>query len=294
MMQDAPSEFVALDLETTGLSPQTERIVEIGAVRFRVDGEELGRFQSLVNPRRPMPYAAQRIHGISDADLVGAPGIETVLPRFLNWLTASCIPVLMAHNARFDASFLTCELDRLGLRDVEHDVHDTLDLARRRLPHLASHRLDYLARALALDPDGPHRALADSLRVKDLWIALKGHEAQPITYRIRASAVPPVVPRGWDQLADAVAAGRRLRIEYEGGSRGTAPREITPQRFLHKGGIVYLLATCHLDFQDKAFRLDRLTRFEIVDARVEPVVGANKPFEGTQRHPEIRSATRRS
>lgn len=275
MIAGYPPEFVALDLETTGLSAQTERIVEIGAVRFTIGGQEIGRFQALVNPRKPMPRSAERIHGISDAHLVGAPGIDVVLPAFLEWLGAPSGLLLMAHNARFDAGFLACELDRLGALGVAHNIFDTLDLARRRLPHLPSHRLDYLARVLSLDPEGPHRALADSVRVKDLWIALKGHEQPPITYRMAPSREPPVVPNGWARLADAVAAGHRLRIEYDGGSRGTAPREITPQRFLHKGGVTYLVAICHLDHYEKAFRLDRLSQFEIL------AVGQARPTAAT-------------
>ena len=69
----AEREYVALDLETTGLMAETDRIVEIGAVRFRADGEELGRFESLVNPERPMSPAAFAIHGLSDEILATAP-----------------------------------------------------------------------------------------------------------------------------------------------------------------------------------------------------------------------------
>ena len=66
-------EFIALDLETTGLAAQSDRVVEIGAIRFLETGEELGRYQTLVNPRCPMPASAYAVHGLSDDELATAP-----------------------------------------------------------------------------------------------------------------------------------------------------------------------------------------------------------------------------
>jgi DNA polymerase III epsilon subunit family exonuclease len=273
MIDEPRREFVALDLETTGLSPQVDRIVEIGAVRFDSSGQELSRFERLVNPRRPMPLAAQRIHGISDAELAGAPGIETVLPEFLSWLGEPAAASLVAHNARFDASFLGCELARLGADESGREVFDTLALARRQLPQYRTHRLDFLAEVLRLDLGGPHRALADSLRVKALWLALRGAVSPPLAYRIVPVASAPGLPVGWERLTEAIALGHRVRLEYTGGSRGTSPRDITPRRLVQRGGTSYLVALCHVDRFEKEFRLDRVIRFEVFagpDARQDP------------------------
>ncbi len=73
--------FLALDLETTGLSPIEDRIVEVGAVKFDALGRELGRFESLVDPRRPMPPRARAVHGISDADLAVRRGRRSSCPN---------------------------------------------------------------------------------------------------------------------------------------------------------------------------------------------------------------------
>src|SRR5437016_982840 len=108
-MDDRPvrrREWVAFDLETTGLVAEIDRVVEIGAVRFDVNGRERGRFECLVNPERPMSPAAQAIHGISDADLKDAAPARAVLPRFLEFLGEPATIVLIAHNAAFDAGFL--------------------------------------------------------------------------------------------------------------------------------------------------------------------------------------------
>lgn len=259
-------EFVALDLETTGLAAETERIVEIGAVRFDDRGVELERYQTLVNPERSMPPGAQAVHGITDGQLLGAPIAREILPDFFAFLGPADATTLLAHNASFDARFLGCECKRAGLPDAGHAIVDTLALARRKLPEIRNHRLDTLARLFKLDPDGPHRALADSVRVKGLWMALEGR-SQPssslVSYPILGRQTVPV-PTGWDGLIDAIARGLSVSLVYDGGTRGPCPRTITPRGFIHKGGISYLVAYCHLDSAEKSFRLDRVQQYEIV------------------------------
>jgi DNA polymerase III epsilon subunit family exonuclease len=262
-------EFVSLDLETTGLMPETDRIVEIGAVRFGRDGCEIGRFQRLVNPQRPMSPAAYAIHGLSDLDLADAPPAAEVLPEFLEFLGDAGTTLLIAHNAAFDAGFLGRELCRAGLPAPTHSLFDTLALARRRLPDLASHRLDYLALSLGLDPADSHRALADCLRVKAMWISLDGAAEvgnNLVSYRIFDPKDSDPTPEGWEPLVTAAARGLVVQIEYDGGTRGATPRSITPRRFTQRGGTSYLVAFCHLDAYEKSFRLDRIRGVEILSS----------------------------
>jgi DNA polymerase III subunit epsilon len=118
---------------------------------------------------------------------------------------------------------------------------------------------------LDLDPTGPHRALADSLRVKGLWLALNGRSqadstGSAVAYRLSGETRPS----GWDEVEEAIARGWRIRIEYSGGTRGSEPREITPRSFRQRGGVAFLVAFCHLDSIEKAFRLDRVLRFEVL------------------------------
>ena len=261
--------FVAFDLETTGLLPQVDRVVEIGAVRFDDSGEEHSTFQSLVHPERPMSPAAQAVHGISDADLAGAPVASEVLPRFLEWLGDSSQATLMAHNASFDAGFLGRELSRAGLPKTGWVVVDTLSLARSTWPVFGAHGLEGLSNRLGLDVSKAHRALADSRRVKGVWEAVRKERRELptlVSYRLFDPLEAECPPEGWEALAEAVARGWRVRMEYEGGSRGLFPREITPRRFLHKGGIAYVVALCHVDVFEKSFRLDRVRRYEVLSA----------------------------
>jgi DNA polymerase III epsilon subunit family exonuclease len=260
-------QFVAFDLETTGLSAQSDRIVEIGAVRFLPDGEELGRYQRLVNPGRPMSPGAYSVHGLSDADLADAAPAREVLPEFVAFLGDAIDTALLAHNASFDAGFLGCELSRASLALPGHSVFDTLALARRRLPMLASHRLDAVARHFGLASAGAHRALADSLCVKEIWLELGGQTELPeslVSYRLFAPEESISPPEGWEPLQGAIARGCAIRIEYDGGTRGPAPRSVVPRRFERRGGSTYLVAFCEIDCFEKAFRLDRIRVLELV------------------------------
>jgi len=263
--------YVALDLETTGLSARDDRIVEVGAVKFDGEGRELGTFERLVNPQRPSNPRARAVHGIGDDELARAETASAVLPEFLEFLGDPDASTLLAHNAGFDASFLGAELARLGRGMTGHAIVDTLAIARRRLPGLGSHRLDLLARHYGLDPYGPHRALADSRRVMGLWRALGGESSldggrPPAVYPIHDPAGPTPAPRGWDRLAEAAARGWRVRLVYEGGTRGDVPREITPRSFVNRGGVAYVASLCHLDAKQKEFRLDRVRSYEVIEA----------------------------
>ena len=151
--------FVVLDLETTGLSADRDRITEVGAVRAR-GGEVLAELRTFVHPGQPIPPAVTAITGITDADVAGAPDVATVLPTVLDFLGDA---VFVAHNARFDLGFLRAAAERLGLPPLRPRVIDTAVLARRLIrDEVRDLRLGTLARHLRA-PDSPdHRALNDA------------------------------------------------------------------------------------------------------------------------------------
>ena len=258
--------FIALDLETTGLWAATDRIVEIAAVRFLETGEAIGSFQSLVNPEQPVSPGAYAVHGLSDQVLAQARPASEVLPEFLEFLGDPGSCRLIAHNASFDAGFLGTELIRAGFAVPQHSIHDTLALSRARLPMLGSHRLDSILRHFGLDPAGAHRAMADSLFVKEIWLRLGGHRDsdRSISFRMFDARKSAGLPEGWEALEHAVERGCDLRIEYEGGTRGTAPRSITPRRLESRGGSTFLVARCHVDSVEKSFRVDRILSLEFI------------------------------
>ena len=151
-------EFVAFDLETTGLSSKTDRIIEIGAVILK-NGEEVDRFQTFVDPERTLERKIIDLTGITDDMLKGAPKIEEVLPEFLKFVGDR---VLVAHNSDFDTGFIRAECARQGL-SYNYTAADTLILSQNLLPHLNKFKLDVVSNALSLPDFNHHRAADDAM-----------------------------------------------------------------------------------------------------------------------------------
>ncbi len=151
-------EFVAFDLETTGLSSQNDRIIEIGAVIMK-EGREIDRFQTFVDPKRPLERKIVELTGITDQMLKGAPSIEEALPKFLEFVGDR---VLVAHNSDFDTGFVRAACGRLGL-PYTYTAADTLILSQNMLPQLSKFKLDIVAAALSLPEFNHHRAADDAV-----------------------------------------------------------------------------------------------------------------------------------
>ena len=158
-------EFVAFDLETTGLSSLKEVIIEIGAVILK-DGEVVDTFQTFVDPKRRLEPKIIELTGITDSMLVGAPEIAEVLPEFLRFCGGR---PLVAHNADFDVGFLTAACERLNL-PFDPTYIDTLVLSQNLMPQLSKHKLNIVADALSLPDFNHHRASDDALTCGYLYL----------------------------------------------------------------------------------------------------------------------------
>ncbi len=160
---DAPC--VVFDLETTGFSPEKNRIIEIGAVKV-VNGAITDRFSSFVNPEVPIPFRIEELTGISDNMVLDAPVIEKILPEFMQFCEG-CI--MVAHNASFDMSFIDANCSRLGLL-CEKTVVDTVAMARVLLPALNRFKLDTVAKALGVSLENHHRAVDDAACTAEIFV----------------------------------------------------------------------------------------------------------------------------
>jgi DNA polymerase-3 subunit epsilon len=158
--------FVVLDLETTGGSPATEHITEIGALKLR-GGELLGTFETLVNPGVPIPPLITVLTGITEAMVLPAPRIDEVLPAFCEFLRDA---VIVGHNIRFDISFLDAALVANGRDRLTNRRVDTIGLARRlvrdEVPNL---KLSTLARCFRTATEPVHRAFADAAATAEIF-----------------------------------------------------------------------------------------------------------------------------
>jgi DNA polymerase-3 subunit epsilon len=163
--------FVVVDLETTGLSPGRAAICEIGAVRVRAL-ELHGEFQTLVDPRSPLPAAVAALTGLRERELRGAPPAAAAVRRFLAFAGDA---VLVAHNARFDLAFLDREVERLTGRRLAGAVVDTVSLARRLLEGRVSRvGLASLSHFFGTAARPCHRALPDAQATAEILLALVG------------------------------------------------------------------------------------------------------------------------
>ena len=186
-------EFVAFDIETTGLSDERDRITEIGAVIFR-DGAVAEVFQTFVNPGMPIPPNIQRLTGITDRDVFDAPSESDAVNAFLDFVGDR---PLCAHNADFDIGFITAAAQRME-RPFKPLYLDTLALAQSLLTDMRRFKLDMVADRLGLPPFNHHRASDDALvcgRIMTKFIAMLTEQGVEDTtglnahcFRLRAKA----------------------------------------------------------------------------------------------------------
>ena len=159
-------DFICFDLETTGLSPQNDRITEIGAVRIH-NGEITDRFDTFVDPERPIPEKITQLTSITDEMVKGAPKEAQALEQFFQFCGEDA--VLVAHNASFDASFVRAALKRQGKPFVNTYI-DTVTMARSLLADLKKATLDSVANYLKLKPFHHHRAEDDAAVLGEIFL----------------------------------------------------------------------------------------------------------------------------
>jgi DNA polymerase III epsilon subunit family exonuclease len=174
--------MVAFDVETTGLDPDKEEIIEIAGVKFtfeKKDGKlvtrEIGQYGSLVKPGKLIPEEATRVNNITNQMVETAPEIKPVLSAFLRFCGLSS--VLVAHNAGFDAAFLGKAIRKHGLVMPQNPIIDSLKFIRKIMPEYASHKLGEIARKLgdqtgmSLSKGELHRATYDCQVLKEVLCA---------------------------------------------------------------------------------------------------------------------------
>jgi len=154
--QSIDATYCVLDLETTGFSPVTEKITEIGIMKYE-GGKVIDSFSCFVNPEKPIPAKVVEVTNITDDMVKDAETIEVVFPKMLDFIKGS---VLVAHNAEFDVGFLRHNAKVLGY-DFDFTYVDTLSLAKEIFPEFKSYKLGRIAKNLGIKVEVAHRALDD-------------------------------------------------------------------------------------------------------------------------------------
>ena len=262
----AEAYFAFLDVETTGLDPNSgDKVCEVAVIKT-VGGQIADEFVTLINPGRNIPERAVSIHGITQTMVNRAPLFRDIADELLDFLTDT---VIVAHNARFDLEFLGSELRNLNLSLPENNVIDTLAIARRYYT-FPSNNLGDIARYIGLPLDKQHRALADVTTTKDIFeYFLKDLERRGIRLKrlkdilkLQGKSVELktsnelVLPT---EIEQALREKTKLEIKYLSAYKEeTSTRVIEPFDISASKTNTYIHAYCHLRKERCTFRLDRI------------------------------------
>lgn len=263
-------DLICFDFETTGVSAMTDRIIDMGAVRFTTDRLDIDTYSQLVNPLRPIGAAASQVHGLYDHDVYDAPTLDNVLPQFLQFLQGA--EVLIAHNAGFDRSFLAAACVFAGASPPETATICTLPLTRKAWPEFENYRLETIGVNLGLIEREDHRGLSDSLLLTDVFRLAVEKLQIKTKEELYAFTKPHLIkdnkfkagtaPQGFELFERAIKEKKDMAIQY--GDYARSFRTITPEQIFENGNRTYLLANCHRDGFTKQFRFDRIHEFHLL------------------------------
>jgi len=176
-----------LDLETTGLSVENDRIIEVGVLFLDAQGHEQRFAGTLINPKRRIPSAASAVNGITDEMVFTAPLFSAVASSLARELSER---LLVGHNiASFDVRFLRAAFSSCGVEWEPHSVIDTLKLARKLLPDLPSRKLEALCALAGIENSQAHRAEGDVRATWELLLTLGASDADDVL-DLRRLALP--------------------------------------------------------------------------------------------------------
>ncbi|MCS5631310.1 MAG: exonuclease domain-containing protein [Pirellulaceae bacterium] len=271
MQKMQTTEIVAFDLETTGISSFVDRVVDIGAVRFRLGETSVDTFDQLVDPSRDIPPDVTAIHGISSADVKGQPLIGEVLPDFDKFIGNGTL--MVAHNAPFDCGFLAAAYTASARRPPNNQIICSLKLFRLAFPHFENYKLETIGRRLGLINHEEHRGLADALLLmRCLRLAFEVLpqfeyldnllDASKVYQFTDFSSVDIIPPDEFVGLQLAIQDGCTLEIRY--GEFPDRPILITPKMIFQQNNAYYVSAHCHYDEFEKTYRLDRIVSYKVL------------------------------
>lgn len=262
-------------METTGLDPDFDEIIEVGLVRFHSE-EILETYDRLIYPGCPIPPKTTAVHGITDLMVEQAPSLEEVLFHILRFFGDS---VLIAHNAKFDISFFNRVFAEAGVVPPANPILCTRRLSRALVVGVRSYGLATVARKLNVPSNRNHRALPDALASAKVFMRLIEHldprwgitieellayHGRPYTF---LTAKTPALWEGerealksFRAIRLALKAAQPIRIEYRPESGASTRRTITPLKIDGSGPDAKVVAYCHLRREKRTFRLKCIVR----------------------------------
>ncbi len=267
-----PHGVIAFDVETTGLSPFSDKMIELAAVKVDANGN-IETFRTLINPECEIPQQTIDIHGITNLMTHQAPSIEKVLPEFMSFIED--LP-LIAHNAQFDIGFLIRESQQLEISLGTHDIYDSCQIARsafkkkEKVP--TNFKLSSLAEFFEI-PLNHHQALDDSIaslrifaRALELVESDKPHFIKTRCLLFNTDSLKKIQTEDLDKkhalLVEKIPTQESVYITYKGGTRGDEPRPIRPIGLIPLPQGLVLYAECLLTKVHKSFLVKKIKTVE--------------------------------
>lgn len=257
-----PQGLIAVDLETTGLSPLVDKIIEIAAYKITPEGASV--FNTLINPDIPIPAHTTAIHNITDEMVKSAPKLGQVLAELKDFLGET---PLVAHNAKFDLGFIVMGLQRENIQLSKAQVYCSCKMARVTHKELTNHKLGTLVKELDIPLVNHHRALDDAFAslkvfVKSLERIQKEEELKDHGLLFSLGDFDQLtneeLPEHLPELNKLVQEAAVIEIKYSGGQRKNEFRPVKLTSLLNTpdGNILY--ARCMLSDMYKSFKLSKI------------------------------------
>jgi DNA polymerase III epsilon subunit family exonuclease len=262
LFQHFPNGIIALDLETTGLSPLVDKIIEIAAIKITPETSEI--FESLIHPEIPIPAHTTDIHNITDAMVASAPKLNKVLPSFLNFIAD--IPIV-AHNAKFDLGFIVQGMQKENLPLSNSKIYCSVKLSRTTHPEMENHKLGTLVEKHDIPLLNHHHAIDDayaSLRVFLQGLKIIKHEYLDKTAMLfnmnefHLNLMDPL-PKHLKDLEQLVQDAAVVEIKYKGGSIKDEFRPVKLTSLLNTPDGNFLYARCLISDIYKSFKIKKIS-----------------------------------
>lgn len=256
-----PEGLIALDLETSGLSPLVDEIIEIAAIK--VIGNKIETFETLVKPKNPIPEFTTKIHGITDEMVKDSPSIEDVLPKFLEFCGTH---TLVAHNAKFDIGFIVFAMHQLKMELHKAKVYCSCKLSRKYVKGSENHKLSSLCKHFDIPLENHHRALDDTVACLRVFAKtldeVKSNrqlkEGEILNIQDFRKANIAEAPETIQKLQQHIAKQEVIDIKYKGGTYKGKFRPIKPVALLPMPAGDVLYAHCLLTDIYKSFAIKKI------------------------------------
>ncbi|MFA6236223.1 MAG: 3'-5' exonuclease [Bacteriovorax sp.] len=277
LLEFFPDGLIAIDLETTGLSPLVDRIIEIAAFKVTKEGDSI--FTTLINPEIPIPPFTTTIHNITDQMVQNAPKLVEILPEMKEFLGE--LPIV-AHNAKFDLGFIVMGLQREKIKLSSALIYCSCKMSRVVHKEVANHKLGTLVEAFNIPLVNHHRALDDAYASLKIFInalerlkperTLDEQKAQLKAHGLLFSLddfdelKTEELPTHLEELNKLVKEAAVIEIQYTGGNfkHQFRPVKLTSLLNTPDGNILY--ARCLWSDMYKSFKLNKITALRHPDA----------------------------